>query len=164
MFSAQGAARNDENSVAAALRCVYQMLRYGDRSEREVRRRLHEKQFTSSVIDEVIARLLHTELLDDRRLADQLKRRASEQKLLGKNGVKAFLQKRGIGRELINSVSDSFDDREIAMRFVEKSLKRMHGLEDVMAQKRIWAMLSRRGFSADAIRYAMSAHFQRRNL
>jgi len=152
-----------QDTVAAALRSAYYLLRYRDRSEREMRERLARKGYSEPVVDATVLQLKESGFLDDQRLAANLKRVAAEQKQLGAHGVRAFLQKRGLGREVIESVPDVSDELAIAERLVDKKVGRLTALDDAAAKKRLWSMLSRRGFSAGTIRAVLASHFQRRD-
>jgi regulatory protein len=151
-----------QDTVPSAIRSAYYLLRYRDRSEREMRERLQKKGYSEPVVDAVIEKLREAGFLDDRRLAENLRRVASEQKQLGTHGVKAFLQQRGIGRDVIESVPDNTDELVVAERLVEKKLGRMSALDDSTIKKRLWGLLSRRGFSAGTIRAVLASHFQGR--
>lgn len=151
-----------QDTVPAAIRSAYYLLRYRDRSEREMRERLAQKGYSGPVVDAAVEKLRGAGFLDDRRLAENLKRVASEQKQLGTHGVKAFLQRRGIGRDVIESVPDSADERAVAERLIGKKIGRMSALDDMVIKKRLWGLLSRRGFSAGTIRAVLASHFQGR--
>ena len=138
--------------MQAALRSAYNLLRYRDRSEREMRERLTLKGYSEPTVAAVLEKLAGAGFLDDRRLAENLKRIGSEQKQLGKHGVKAWLQRRGIRREVIESVPDTADEVAVAERLIEKKAGRMSALDADIRKKRLWSLLSRRGFSADTIR------------
>ncbi len=152
-----------QDTVAAAVRSAYHLLRYRDRSERELRDRLARRGYSEPVVDATVLQLKEAGFLDDLRLAGNLKRVAAEQKQLGAHGVRAFLQKRGLEREVIESVPDVSDELAIAERLVDRKVGRLTALDDAAAQKRLWNMLSRRGFSAGTIRAVLASHFQRRD-
>lgn len=151
-----------QDTVPAAIRSAYYLLRYRDRSEREMRERLERKGYSQPVVDAAVVKLREAGFLDDRRLAENLKRVAAEQKQLGTHGVRAFLQRRGIAREISESVPDSADELAIAEQLVGKKLERMSALDDTTCKKRLWSLLCRRGFSARTIRTVLDSHFQGR--
>ncbi len=58
-----------QDTVAAALRSAYYLLRYRDRSEREMRERLARKGYSEPVVDATVLQLKEAGFLDDLRLA-----------------------------------------------------------------------------------------------
>lgn len=151
-----------DDTVPAAVRSAYFLLRYRDRSEREMRERLGQKGYSEPVVAAVVEKLREAGFLDDRRLAENLKRVAAEQKQLGIHGVRAFLQRRGLGRDVIESVPDGADEQAVAACLIAKKLGRMSALDEATQKKRLWGMLSRRGFSAGTIRAVLASQFDGR--
>ncbi|KAF0179557.1 MAG: regulatory protein [Nitrospirae bacterium] len=123
-----------------------------------MRDRLAKKGFSEKTVATAVEKLLEAGFLDDRRLAENLRRVASEQKQLGNHGVKAYLQRRGICRELIESVPDDADEVAVAERLVGKKMERMSALDAETRRKRLWGLLARRGFSAATIRTVLSPY------
>ncbi|HSW63505.1 MAG TPA: regulatory protein RecX [Dissulfurispiraceae bacterium] len=146
------------DTVQGALRAAYSLLRHRDRSEREMRDRLAKKGYSEQTIAGAVEKLLNAGYLDDRRLAENLKRIASERKQLGNYGVNAYLHKRGICREVIESVSGDADEVEVAERLVGRKAERMITLDAETKKKRLWGILARRGFSAATIRTVLSPY------
>ncbi len=144
------------DTLQDALRSAFYLLRYRDRSEREMRDRLALKGYSEPTVAAAVEKLAEAGFLDDRRLAENLKRLAAEQKQLGKHGVRAWLQGRGIRRDVIESVPDAADEVAVAERLLEKKSGRMNALDPETRKKRLWGLLSRRGFSSETIRAVLS--------
>lgn len=140
--------RADVNAYALKL------LGYRSRSRREMLRRLKMKGFEDSRINEAIKFLEDTGLLSDEDLAPQLFRHSVEDRLLGEKGIRAFLTKRGLDKELVDKTMLLHTvemEEESARRLVEKKLRAMKGHPGDVIRRRLLGMLRRRGFSGDVI-------------
>ncbi|HMK42851.1 MAG TPA: regulatory protein RecX [Dissulfurispiraceae bacterium] len=146
-----------DDAVAAAMRSAYYLLRYRDRSEQEMRERLRRKGYVSAVIDTAVMRLRDAGLLDDVRLAANLVRIASEQKCLGGRGVRAYLQRRGISRDVIENCDVACDELDAAERLVARRLRSVQGLDPAVRRNRLTGALARRGFSVGTIRAVLAS-------
>jgi regulatory protein len=116
--------------------------------------KLEMKGFNKDHIARTVEFLEKSGLINDEILASDLFRFSVERKSLGKNGVKMFLLKRGIGKELIdNMLLDLTSDAEekSAGEFVERKLRILKNHPENVIRRRLWGMLQRRGFSYDVI-------------
>ena len=94
-------------------------------------------------------------------LAKELFTNAVERRSLGRMGIRAFLGRRGIDKELINetiSIHTRDMEMESACRFTKKRLENLKSYPDDVKRRRIRAALYRRGFSAEIIREALNQH------
>lgn len=136
------------------------LLRYRDRSEREITQRLQRRGFTEDVGNQVSSYLKKKGFVDDARFAESLKRVAVEQKQLGRQGVVHYMLSRGISREIIDGLCG--DDEEYlqnARDYVERKVKQMRALDDFETKRRLWAALARKGYSVEIIGRALRDHF-----
>ncbi len=118
--------------------------------------RLARKGFSEGVIGETLHFLQEKRFIDDERLAGMLKRDAVERKHFGRGGAKGYLLKRGIPGEVADAVLGDPDEYlDAARELVEKKLKTMKGHDRETVRRRLWGLLSRRGFSPDIIRRTM---------
>ncbi len=141
--------RNDVKTYALRL------LAYRSRSRKEMLERLRGKGFESDQINTVITSLEDTGLLNDKVLSSDLFRYAIERKSLGRQGIRMFLAKRGIEKDLIESTLSTHTDEgdeKAALEFAERKLKTLKKHPDDVVKRRLWGMLQRRGFSAGVIR------------
>ena len=155
-----GLPRGKDTAISAgtsALQCAYRLLAYRGRSEKELRERMVLKGFDAQVIDEVIARLLSQGFLDDRKLAASLKRYACETKHLGLRGTRRFLRERGIPVQIIEETVTDIDEAEIARKIIEKKMAVLRQYPQEKILRRLCGLLSRRGYSPETIRRALSS-------
>ena len=129
------------------------LLSYRGRSEKELKERLKKKGFTKPVASSTINYLKHIGLIDDRVLAETLKREALKTKLLSQNGARRFVLNRGIAREIVDTVfgCDEKVDIENAGKLVGKKLKIYRNYSSETAKRRLHNLLFRRGYSFETI-------------
>lgn len=131
-------------------------------SERNLRRKLAQKQFAAGEADSAVERLMAIGLIDDKRYAEQFTRG----RLLGggasKLRLKQQLYTRGIDSKLAASAIDGVvDDEEIdfgviAEKAARKKLATLAGLSEEVVKRRLYGHLARAGYSPDMIRSAMA--------
>lgn len=137
-----------------AKKYALKLLAYRGRSESEVRERLARKGFSGEAISPTLDYLKRAGYLDDRLLAENLKRRALEEKRLGFQGAKDFMLKRGLPAHVVESTLDYDEDRELrnAEKLVDKKFGCMGNYVGKSGKRRLWYFLARRGFSSGIIR------------
>lgn len=116
--------------------------------------KLERKGFDSGQIEGVIKLLETSGLINDKTLASDLFRYSVERKSLGKKGIRLFLARRGIDRELIDKTlsAHSPESEEYAAReFAERKLKILKKYPREVIKRRLWGMLQRRGFSSGVV-------------
>ncbi len=140
------------DSVAKAKRYSFKLLNYRGRSERELRERLNKKGFPEEVVSFTLKYLKKAGYLDDRELAVNLKRQALANKMLGYNGAKRFMLKRGLSVEVIESTLDYDENIELqnARKLLGKKFKSSVN-NPVSEKRRLWNFLTRRGYSVSSI-------------
>lgn len=148
------------DDLQKALQYAFLLLRYRDRSEREIIQRLQRKGFDAETSNQACGYLKEKGFVDDARFAGYLKRTAVEQKHLGRKGVVYFLLSKGISREIIDGISGDEDEYlETARIYAGKKIKQLEGLDRVAVKKRLWAALARKGYSPEIISRALKEYF-----
>ena len=81
--------------------------------------------FPEHVVSSAINHLQHAGLINDRALAEDLKRNAITAKLLSQSSAKRFMLTKGIPAEIVDStlIPDENGDKENAKKLVDKKLK-----------------------------------------
>ncbi len=126
------------------------LLSYRQRSEYEIRDRLIRKGFSPEVIENLVKDLKASGLIDDKEAAESFFRVAKESRLLGYRAIKEYLIKRGISSEIIDEVTEDFDEREYAIRVAEKWLRK-HRINDSASEERFRKFMLRKGYSMETI-------------
>lgn len=144
-------------SAGNARRYALLLLRYRGRSEKELRDRLRKKGYQAGEIETTVAYLLDSGFLDDRGLAEHLKRQAMTNKLLGFEGTRRFMQQRGISKEIIEETLEYHEDDELRniRTLIEKKQKCLCSYPEPKRTQRLMGSLMRKGYSAALIRKAL---------
>jgi regulatory protein len=139
------------------------LLSYRGRSEKELRERLRRKGISETVITSVLKHLKQTGLVDDISLAEALKRAAIDTKMLSRAGAMLYVLGKGIPREIVTLVfgKDDTSDAENAGRFIDKRLRSLKDYPPEVVRRRLYKLLSRRGYSYETIKVALkNKHFR----
>jgi regulatory protein len=136
-----------------ATQYALKLLGYRGRSVKELQERLRGKGIPASAASSAIRHLKDIGLVDDVSLAESLKREAEATKMLSQKGAKKYLFSRGIPRDIIERVFSHEDnpDVENAGRLVDKKMKVLGGYPAEIAKRRLYGLLSRRGYSSETI-------------
>ena len=143
-----------KDSIAEVRGYALRLLSYRSRSRKEMLQRLGKKDFDQDHIADVMDFLERAKLINDEVLASDLFRQSTERKYLGCRGVRMFLAKRGIPKELIDrTMSDHTNEMEelSARNFIEKKMDSLSRHPDKVIKRRLWGMLQRRGYSISVI-------------
>lgn len=157
----------DEQYVTAK-QAAFDYLAHKARTEEEVRRKLREKDVSTVVTDEVIARLEELEYLDDEAYARDYVRNRFSNKKYGPIRIRRELLKRGIDRHLAETAVDELvaerDMKAAAWTHAEKRWPGLVGEDDPRRRKqKMYRYLRRRGFTSDTI-YSILDRLERGNV
>jgi regulatory protein len=150
-----------QDTFEEALQYAWLLLKYRDRSEKEMVQRLGRQGFSEDNAKAVADYLKLRGYLDDERFALSLKRTAVEQRSLGRSGVVQYLLTKGIPAVIAKEISgDEGDYLESALGLVEKKIKLLKGLDDVTVKRRLWSALAKKGYSPDLIKKAIRNYYE----
>ena len=142
------------DSQSKAKKYAFKLLVYRGRSEKELKERLVKKGISKAVASSTVQDLKRLGLIDDRSLAETLKREALSRKFLSQQGAIRFLHQRGIPHEIINDAlnGDETIDIYTARRLVHKKINNLRNYSPLHVKKKLYGLLARRGYSSDTIR------------
>jgi regulatory protein len=146
----------DEEYVDAKQK-AFDYLAYKPRTETEVRRKLRKKDISSSVIEDVIARLYELEYIDDESYAHDYAHNRFSSKKYGPARIRRELKERGVDRHLADAAVDELfaevDATAAAWKHAEKRWPRLADEDDPRRRRqKMYRYLRRRGFTSDTIR------------
>ena len=150
------------DSDASARRCAFILLNYRSRSEKELRERLKKKGFSENHISNTLRQLKEAGYVDDHALAQDLKRQAFDNKLLGFNNAKRLLLNRGVPDETVNEILtyDEETESQKIQKLIDKKLRTMGGCPDNKKKKKLWDFLVRKGYAYNTIKNALHNFMQ----
>ncbi|MEL7582575.1 regulatory protein RecX [Brevibacterium casei] len=136
-------------AYAKAKRTALNMLAMRDHSSTELREKLLRRDIEPAVVDRLITKLEHSNLLDDTQFAQRFAKAQRESRKLSRSALRRQLVKKGIDEETIAGVVDEVDGEEdLAREVAEKKARSTRGLAHEVRERRILGMLARRGFSS----------------
>jgi regulatory protein len=145
-----------EEQLHEARQYAFLLLSYKARTTSELTQRLARKGFSPDIVSHTLQRLVELKMVDDAGFA----RRFAEDRISighkGKWRVRGELLKRGIDRQQIDAALDQAPDETAAAKEVAaKYVSRNRRLEPDVLERRLYALLARRGFSPDTIRQVL---------
>lgn len=129
-----------------------------DRTQKEIRTKLKEKNFDENIIEEEIEFLLNYGYINDKRYAEHFTGDAINIKKWGKSRIRMELLRKGIDRDIIdNAIEKAFEEADDERLFMEME-KRFSGADfsNMKERTRIFNFYLRRGFSPEEIKGAMN--------
>ena len=138
--------KKNEGLSEECLKAAYRLLGYRQRSEIELRNKLSSR-FTKAAIDTVIERLRDKHMVDDTAFAQYWRERRETLNPRSRRMICIELRQKGIDKEVINKVLDSYNDEENAYRAAKKkaNLLSKEGYDNF--RRKISSFLMRRGFN-----------------
>ena len=146
----------EENAVRPVRLRALRLLDHRARSEQELRDRLLDAEFPQASVDTVIADLVDSGLVDDRRFAEEWVRQRRTRRGKSRRVLREELRRKGISTadcdHALAVVSDD-DEQELARHVAQDRARRIRTVpadrkEKYAHLRRITAALTRRGFPA----------------
>ena len=129
------------------------LIDYRLRSKAELQQRLIRKGYSIDQIQQVIERLEYSQLIDDRKFAEQWVDDRSLFHPRSRSLMSMEMRSKGIPSEIVQDVIETArNDESLAMDAGKKVLRRWQGLQTKEFNKSCTNFLARRGFSYDVIR------------
>ncbi len=141
--------------IRQARESAIRLLSYRARSEKEIRDRLRKKGFASITVEEVLASLLKSGLVNDVEFARAFAHDKLLKKPMGKTMLKQEFRRKGISKEtielILSEVYESETEDEYAFELASKRIKRSQSsfarLDPLKQRRRLSDYLTRRGFN-----------------
>lgn len=137
------------------------LLKYRPRSEEEIKERLSLRGYDSESIKEVVEKLKQCDFINDLEFAKYWMRYRLSSNLRSKFFTVLELKRKGVSKEIIESVLRDFDivnEKDIVFSLAEKKVKSMNKIKDSLTRRRrLYAYLGRRGFGSSISREAVNS-------
>jgi len=118
------------------------------RSREELRRRLRQAAFDPEEIVSALEDLEGAGLIEDERFAREVVRDQATRRLAGNRVIRNALRQKGVAAEIAESVlEEAGDEAERAFELASRRAVRMSGYDPDVASRRLYGLLTRRGFS-----------------
>ncbi|MCX5699979.1 MAG: regulatory protein RecX [Candidatus Omnitrophica bacterium] len=133
---------------------AFLLLKFRLRSVNELVERLKRKGFTEERSREVVSFLEEKKFVDDKLFAKSWIN-ARLKRPFGLRRIRLELKAKGVDKEVveeeIGNISEDYTETEIVADLIKVKLKRLKGIEPVVAKGRIYGYLVRRGFSPEIV-------------
>ena len=142
----------EADSRKEAMERAGRMLALRPRTEKEVRDRLTEAEFSPELVEETVTRLLELQLLDDHAFALQWIEERALRKGLGPRALMAELARRGVERSVAESAlaESGLDEEAHAKEEASRHLRKVIRFPLREQAAKLQQMLIRKGFSFEA--------------
>jgi regulatory protein len=140
------------DSSEVAYQKATRLLDYRPRTEKEIRQRLAQKEFSTLEIDQVVLRLKRANLVQDQQFAKMWIENRNDYHPRSQRLMRYELRIKGVAEQTIESaLADSADDLELATRAAAQYARKLNFQDRVLFRKKLSAYLARRGFSYGTI-------------
>jgi regulatory protein len=152
----------EENSMKLARNYALNLLTASFKTEKEIRKKLKTKKFSSAVIEKLIEELKNLALINDKQFAEDYTKDLIRRGF-GKKAVRFKLKQKGITDNIIDDIiekcCDSRTEAEAAQAVFEKRYKLLLKTEKDPYKRRekMYRFLCSKGFSAEVISDLMSS-------
>ncbi|HEY2954523.1 MAG TPA: regulatory protein RecX [Candidatus Eisenbacteria bacterium] len=147
---------------AAAREAALRLLDRARRTRSDLARRLREKGYAATTIEQVIERLAAVGLMDDVEYARAYLEARLRRRSAGWRRLEQDLRTRGVSSEDVAAARARLEERESgvdelagARRVIAQAARRYARLEPRLRRQRLYALLARRGFDGDVIEAAL---------
>ncbi|MGQ9628697.1 MAG: regulatory protein RecX [bacterium] len=151
------------DGVSRAKRAAYYLLNHRLRSTEELRRKLMEKGYDESSIEEALKEIEEEGYIDDAHFAAEWSRDRMSGKKFGRRRIESELRRMGVSDEIIDeqldATYDGVDEVELAVRAISPRLRSYRSLDPLKARRRAYGFLARKGFDPDTIAEALRRVF-----
>lgn len=144
----------DKDEKEKARGDALRFLKFSLRSEQEIREKLSQKEYSKGVIEETLASLKRSGLVDDEVFA-RLWVESRIKRPLGRNRLRRELKEKGVDAGWIDAalerVSEDYDEKKVIRDLVRQKVKRMRDPEADKVKARLFGYLVRRGFPKNLV-------------
>lgn len=141
-------------SLDKAKSYAFLLLKFRQRSEKEISTRLKKKNFPENIIKQTLAFLKDKAFIDDESFArawvnQRLKRPYGLRRIIRELKIKGIDEECAAG--IVQELKESYNEEEVVRRLAKERFEKLAGIEPTKAKKRIYTYLLRRGFSPEII-------------
>jgi regulatory protein len=154
----------EDKSFEKAVGYIFRLLKFRERSERELIAKLKRRKYSLDVINRTIQYLKKTGLVNDAHFARAWVSTRMALKPSGPFKLKYELKEKGINsqiiEEVLNSLKKKYDLRKVALNLAKKKISTSKIKDKNKLKRRLYDYLKRRGFSTEIILSCMQEIFR----
>jgi regulatory protein len=146
--------KNNKDQASQAREYAFLLLKYRQRSEKELADRLKKKKFPEDVINSTLDFLRQKKFIDDNGFARAWIRERLARSI-GPRRLAQELKLKGVRKQVIEDslreTRESYSESDTVRELAASRLGRLKGLDPKAAKRRVYGYLLRRGFSTDLV-------------
>lgn len=152
-----------EDSREVAYQSALNLLSYRNRTEAEVRNHLIKRGADESVIQSVLERLQRSGLINDQQFAQEWVENRNEYRPRSRRALVFELRRKGVSDEAIQAAVEELDEEELAYQAAQKKARQLKPMDWLEFKRKMYAFLSRRGFSYEIASPVVARLWQEQN-
>lgn len=146
--------KKNADSPEKAKAYAFLLLKFRQRSEKELEQRLKRKKFSEEIIRKTVEFLREKEFLNDNLFAKSwIESRIKRP--FGLRRIKEELKVKGIDKQIIeekiSEVKENYSEEAVVEQLARMRLGKLKGIQALAVRRRVYAYLIRRGFSPEAV-------------
>ncbi|MDP8264162.1 MAG: regulatory protein RecX [Candidatus Aceula lacicola] len=146
--------KKNKNEIPKAKIAAFRLLKVRIRSEKELKSRLAQRNFSSKVINSILRGFKQIGLINDQDFAKSwIQSRIA--KGFGERRIVLELKQKGISDSIIKNqiqkTQKTYSPKAVIRQLIEKRLKRYKSLEPLVIKRRLYGFLVRRGFDINIV-------------
>jgi regulatory protein len=134
------------DELEVAYQHAIKFMNYRPRTESEIRQNLLKHAVPEIILEEVVQRLHHAGLLDDRRFADAWVENRADLHPRSRRALAYELKQRGVDQQVIQKSLEQVDDDHAAYQAALRQSRKLQELDWQDFRKKMVGFLARRGF------------------
>lgn len=150
-----------EQDLINSKKTAHNFVSYKPRTEKQVRDKLKEKQFSLENIEKAIEFLYEFDLLDDRSFAKSFIESKVKMKNYGISRMKVEMLKRGLDKDLVEDSLKQYyphdSSYDLALELANKKLKQLANKDFQKKKSSLVSYLQRQGYHWDVIKKILDA-------
>ncbi|MGV3722548.1 MAG: regulatory protein RecX [Actinomycetota bacterium] len=131
---------------------AYRLLGYRARSRSELRQRLLQKGYEGGVVEEALAAVDRSGLINDAEFSASWVRARTGSKPHGRTRIAAELRQKGVARDVIDEALKAVDpdtEMDLALAVGRRKMEQLRDEDPHSARRKLGSLLLRRGFGGD---------------
>lgn len=147
------------NQVHQATSAALNFLAYRPRSEGEIRRKLQQRSFHDSTIEQVLVKLRDLHYVNDEDFARRWIENRNAHRPRGARLLAQELKSKGIQPDIMAEAlgEAGLDEAADALALARQRSRQLHDLDQQVRERRLTGFLARRGYGFDVIRATLEA-------
>lgn len=150
----------EETQIAKGRDIAFKYISYKNRTEKEVKDKLLEKDYSEEVIENILETLREYNYVNDEKYAIDMQKELINFKMYGEYRIRQILFQKGINKEIVDCLEYDYEKMyNNAIKLLKSKYKNIS--PDYKEKQKIFGFLTRKGYSYDIIKESYEEVFKR---